>query len=137
MLYPVKLTRDGPFFMASFPDIPEALTQGDTREDALAHAADALETALDHYLEAGIPVPAPSAPRRSQPVVALRPLAAAKALLHNELLAQKVRPAELARRLHMPRQNVNRLLDRRHSTSIDSLASALAVLGKQLEVTIR
>lgn len=40
-----------------FPDLPEALTQGETLEQAIAMAADALVTAPDFYLEDGRPVP--------------------------------------------------------------------------------
>ncbi len=28
MRYPVKMRRDGKFFLVTFPDIPEAITQG-------------------------------------------------------------------------------------------------------------
>jgi predicted RNase H-like HicB family nuclease len=45
----VNLKKDGKFFLATFPDIPEAITQGETREEALHAAQEALETALDFY----------------------------------------------------------------------------------------
>jgi antitoxin HicB len=134
MQYPVKLTHQAVGnYAVSFPDIPEALTLGDTVEDALRHAVDALETALDFYFEHDRPVPLPSAPQRGHRLVELPASVAVKVLLFNELLAQKVRPAELARRLSIPRQHVHRLLDPRHPTKIDSLAAALKALGKTLE----
>ena len=48
--------------MVRFPDIPEAITQGESVEDALTEAADALEEALIGKLTAGgkIPVPSPA-----------------------------------------------------------------------------
>ena len=48
MRYPVTLTPavEGGF-VVSFPDIPEALTQGNTRHDALQAAQAALITALN------------------------------------------------------------------------------------------
>lgn len=48
-------------FTVTFPDIPEAITEGDTREDALAHAADVLGLCLDARIEAGDGLPTPSA----------------------------------------------------------------------------
>ena len=135
MLYPVKLTRQATGNIAvSFPDIPEALTIGDNEEEALMHAADALETALDFYFEQDRPVPLPSVPKRGYRVVELPATVTAKVLLFNEMLAQKVRPSELARRLSIPRQNVTRLLDPRHPTKIDNIAAALKVLGKRMEI---
>jgi antitoxin HicB len=135
MLYPVKLMRQtAGNFAVSFPDIPEALTIGNDEEDALKQAADALETALDFYFEQDRPVPLPSAPKRGQHLVELPATVTAKVLLFNEMLAQKVRPSELARRLSIPRQNVTRLLDPRHPTKIDSIAAAFKVLGKRMEI---
>ena len=68
LAYPVELTPDGKFLMVTFPDIPEANSQGDSVEDALKMAADALETALDFYLDAGRPVQ----PRRNQSAGSIR-----------------------------------------------------------------
>jgi antitoxin HicB len=137
MRYPVKLTyQDVGNYAVSFPDVPEALTLGDTEEEALRHAVDALETALDFYFESKRPVPLPSLPKRGQRTVELPTSVAAKALLFNEMLAQEVRPAELARRMKIPRQEMTRILDVRHATKIDSIAAALRALGKQLDVSV-
>jgi antitoxin HicB len=120
--------------MATFPDIPEAHTQGDSVEDALAMAKDALETALDFYFDERRIVPSPSKPKRGQYVIELPLSVSAKVLLLNEMLHQKVRPAELARRLKTTPQEVNRLTNIRHISRIDGIASAMKVLGKTLEV---
>jgi antitoxin HicB len=134
MRYPVNLKPDGKFLLVTFPDIPEAITQGNNIEDALVHAADALESALDFYFEAGRRVPAPSRPKRGQHLIELPASLWAKVLLLNEMIAQKVRPVELARRLRITPQEVTRLIDLRHATKIDGIAGALKALGKTLEV---
>lgn len=133
--YPARLkaAEDGGF-VVTFPDIPEAITQGESVEDALLHAADALTSALDFYIEEGSSIPAPSKPKRGQRVVELPASYAAKILLLNEMAAQKVRPAELARRMKVTRQEVNRLVDWRHASKIDGIAVALKALGKNLEI---
>ena len=133
--YPFKLeAAEEGGFVVSFPDIPEAITQGEDQDDALLQAADALETALDFYLEDGRPVPLPSKPKRNQPVVELPTSLAAKILLLNEMTAQKVRPAELARRLNITPQEVNRLVNIHHTSKIDGVTGALRALGKTLEI---
>ena len=137
MRYPVRLTaQEVGNYAVSFPDIPEALTRGDTAEEAMRHGADALESALDFYFENNRMVPMPSAPKRGQRVIELSPTLAGKVLLFNELLAQKVRPADLARRMAIPRQQVTRLLNPRHATKIDSIALALRALGKELQLSV-
>jgi len=112
MKFPVKLLKEPEGgYTVTFPDIPEAITCGTSVEDALLHAVDALTSALDFYIEDDLPIPTPSKPKRGQHLVELPASYAAKVLLLNEMAAQKVRPAELARRLKITRQEVNRLID--------------------------
>jgi len=132
--FPVHLRRDGKFITVSFPDIPEAHTFGHDRNHALAMAREALETAMEFYFDDQRPVPLPSRPRRGQPVVNLSPSVAAKVLLLNEMLRQKVRPSELARRIGTTKQEVNRITNLKHPTKIDRIDAALQALGKRLIV---
>jgi len=135
MRYPFKMRRDGRYFLVTFPDLPEAITQGESEAEALKAAKDALETALDFYFESGRIVPSPSALKRGQRFVELPVSLSAKVLLLNEMLRQKIRPAELARRLHTTPQEVNRLINLRHTSKIDGIAEAMKVLGKNLHIS--
>jgi len=134
--YPARMARDGEGFCVSFPDIPEALTSGASREEALAMAADALTTAMDFYFEDRRPVPVPSQLKRGQLMVDLPASISAKVLLLNEMLRQDVRPAELARRMNVRPQEVNRITTLGHPTKIDTISQALAAIGKRLELTL-
>lgn len=130
--YPVKLRKDGKFILVTFPDIPEAITQGVNRVHALEMAAEALAVSMEFYFEDHRPVPMASTPKRGQPVVERPASVAAKVLLLNEMLRQKVRPIDLARRLGTTKQEVNRLTDLKHATKIDRIDEALRTLGKRL-----
>jgi antitoxin HicB len=134
LAYPVNLKKDGKFILVGFPDVPEAITQGDNREHALQMAAEALESAIEFYFDDRRAVPRPSAPKKGQPVVELPVSVAAKVLLLNEMLRQKVRSAELARRIGTTPQEVNRLTNIRHASKIDGIAVAMKALGKTLEI---
>ena len=134
--YPARVARDGSGFMVSFPDIPEALTGATTKAQALEMAADALTTAMDFYFEDRRLVPAPSAPKRGQVMIDLPPSVGAKVLLLNEMIAQGTRPADLARRMNVRPQEVNRLTDLHHPTKIDTIAQALKTLGRRLELSL-
>jgi antitoxin HicB len=135
MRFPAKFARakEGGF-VVTFPDIPEAITQGENIDDAMIHAADALESALDFYFEEGRRVPMPSRPRRGQRVIELPASLSAKVQLLNEMIAQRIRPAVLARRLRVTPQEVTRLIDLRHATKIDGIAGALKALGKTMDI---
>jgi antitoxin HicB len=134
MRYPVNLKKDGKFFLATFPNIPEAISQGKTRQEALQAAQEALETALDFYFDEQRTVPIPSNAKRGQSGIELPPSIAAKVVLMNEMVRQRVRPAELARRLNTSPQTVNRLVNLKYSSKIDGIDEALKALGKTLEV---
>ena len=138
MKFPVKLTPDlqSGGFVVTFPDIPEAITQGDTTQEALAMAQEALETALEFYFEDKRVVPVPSKPKRGQRVIELPTSLSAKVLLLNEMVVQKVRPAELVRGLNTTPQKVNRLTNLRHASRIDGIAAALHAMGRQLQVSL-
>jgi antitoxin HicB len=136
MRYPVKLKADGPYFIATFPDVPGAITQGDSREDAIFHSLDALETVLMYVFGTGEAIPLPSPVKRGHAWVELPPTIAAKVLLHNEMVKQKIRPIELARRMGIPRQELTRVLNLKHNTKIDTTAQALQALGKRLELHV-
>ena len=57
--------------VVSFRDVPEAITQGDTFEDALDMAEDALRTAMEFYDEDGKTYPTPSEPQHGDVMIAL------------------------------------------------------------------
>jgi antitoxin HicB len=134
--YPVKLGRDtNGTILAGFRDVPEAHTFGADREEALARAVDALETAFMGYIEDRRAIPKPS-PFRRGTSVALPALTEAKLALYSAMRAGRIGKAELARRLtcHLPQ--VDRLLDLRHASRLDQLEAAFRVLGKELSVRI-
>jgi antitoxin HicB len=79
-------------------------------------------------------VPIPSNSKRGQTGIELSPSIAAKVVLMNEMVRQRVRPAELARRLNTGPQALNRLVNLRYSSKIDGIDEALKALGKTLEV---
>lgn len=137
MYYPARIEPDTTGYMVSFRDIPEALSAGETQEEARFMAADALLTAMDFYFEDKRPVPMPSGLEQGEELVALPVSAWAKVLLLNEMLEQHVGPSELAQRLGTTKQQATRLTDLAHATKIDALANALAVLGRRLEVNVR
>jgi antitoxin HicB len=134
MRYPIDIKPDGKFFLATFPDIPEAITQGKSLKEAKAVAESALETALDFYFENSRIVPKPSRIKRGQDFVELPASVSAKVLLLNEMIRQRIRPAELARRLQTTPQEVNRLTNIHHTSRIDGIAAAMKALGKTLEI---
>jgi antitoxin HicB len=137
--YAAKLTPGLPEeggYTVTFRDVPEAITDGETLEDALKYAAEALELALEHYLDERRQSPIPTPPRKGEYLIALPVSLSLKCALLNEMIRQDVRPAELAKRLKTSKQEVNRLTTLSHATKVDRIAEAFHVLGKELTISV-
>ena len=135
--YPVVLkaqTEGG--FVVTFPDVPEAITQGEDEEEALLYAVDALETALSFYVDARKHLPVPSKPKRGQRTVRPSALECAKLGVYQAMMEQGIRKAELARRLNWHVPQVDRLFDLRHASKFEQIQMAAAVLGKRLVLNV-
>ena len=119
----------------TFPDVPEAVTQGDTEEEVAPMAEDALVTALSFYTDECKPLPRPSA-ARNRPVAIVPPLVAAKLALHDAMLAAGMSNILLGRRLNLEDKAVRRLRDPLHRGHIGAVEAALRLLGKRLVVDV-
>ena len=136
--FPVTLTPDSNgSFLVGFPDFPEANSVGDTVEEALHEAVDALITALEIYFDVRRPVPLPSAPAKGQHTVTLPALETAKVLLWNEMQRQQLRKADLARMLNVHQPQVDRLFDLRHSSKLDFVEQTARALGRRLTIALQ
>lgn len=133
--YPVILTPDEDAILVTFPDVPEAITFGQTKEEALCQAVDALETALSFYVDARKPLPEPSE-RPDLPIVRPSALEGIKLAVYREMMMQGVRKAELARRLGWKGPQVDRLFDLGYASRLDQLEAAAHALGKHIDVTL-
>ena len=119
----------------TFPDVPEAITQGDTTAEAAAMAEDALVSALSFYIDAGEALPRPS-PANHRPVAIVPPLVAAKLALHDAMLESGMSNVALGQRLGLEEKAVRRMRDLLHRSHIGQIETALRLLGKRLEVQV-
>lgn len=132
--YPVVLTagEDGRV-IASFPDVPEAMTDGNDETEALAQAQGALVAALAGYMHGKRQIPRPQ-PLWGRFVVPVPAHIAAKLALYQAMQRQGVSNVELARRLGVTETVARRLVDPGHASKIERLEAALTVLGVGLVV---
>jgi len=132
--YPVRLERavEGGF-LVSFPDVPGAITEGDTEEEALFNAAEALSGVLASKLDHGEDVPVPSKVRGASYVA---PDAKTQAALLVRFARGGKPLAELARALQTSWPSAARLEDPRHWPSLRQLDKAAAAMGKRLILSL-
>lgn len=136
MQYAVQIVPDSGCYLVSCRDFPELNSVGDTEAEALREALDAIETCFMMYMDDRRAIPVPSAAQADEHLVYVPIKVATKVALYNEMLAQGVTKAEMARRLTGYQASVDRILSIRHSTKLETLEAAFAVLGKRLDIAV-
>ncbi|EKG29642.1 MULTISPECIES: type II toxin-antitoxin system HicB family antitoxin [Pseudomonas syringae group] len=134
--YPLELHQEPTGIWLSCPDIPEMNASGDTLDEALAEALNGMESAFSLYVDQRRKIPQASLPSGDELVMHLPALTVAKIMLWNSMLDNGVSRAELARRLSCTRQVVDRLVDFLHTSKIEQVERALAVLGRRITLSI-
>ena len=133
--YPAVLEPEesGGFFVR-FVDVEGALTDGETLDEALFNASEALSGILGWMLDENRPIPDPS------PAGEGMVLDAPDARTQAALLIRRARGerslAELARSLETSWPSAQRLENPRHSPTLRQLEKAAAALGKRLVLAL-
>ena len=133
--FAVKLTPDdNGTLLVTCPAIPMVVTFGETREAALLHAVDAIETALASLISDNEDIPPPDAVGE---LVKMSLLTTLKVSLYQALRSAGINRAELARRLSWNRESVDRLFRLDHASRLDQIEAAFKVLGREITVDVR
>lgn len=121
-------------FSVHFVDVEGAMTDGETLDEALFNASEALSGILGWMLDENRPLPDPS------PAAPGMYLVAPDARTQAALLVRRARGerslAELARALDTSWPSARRLENPRHSPSLRQLERAASALGKRLVLAL-
>lgn len=132
-VYPVALEEDeDSIYVATVRDIPEAVTDGASIEEALAQMSEALGAALAGYVADGRALPLPSTRIPGEWPVPVAPLVAAKLALRVAMQEQGLSNVALAERLEVSEGVVRRLVNPDHASRLDRVVAALAAIGHSL-----
>ena len=123
-------------FSVSFPDFPEAHSQGDNLEDAYRMAIDCLNAAIAWRLEEKSEIPLPGRVRRGQYAVPVSLDLAPKLALYQTMRDRRVSNVKLAQQLRVSELIVRRMLNPRHKSKPEQYVRALRALGQTLEVSV-
>lgn len=120
-------------YLVTFRDVPDAITHGDTRTEALANAVEALGLALRGYLADGEEVPTPTA---SQGImIAVAPADAVKIAVIDRFRKSGLSKSELARRIGKAEGEARRVLDPDYPSKIGTMQEALNAMGHTIVVS--
>lgn len=135
--YPAHLENepDGRYTV-TFPDLPDAITQGENRDDAIDMAADCLAETIGARIADRADIPDPSSLQRGQVRIAVPVHVAVKAALYVAMRQEGVSMNELARTLKGQHVQVRRLLDPDRASSMKRIDQALSALGRKVCVSL-
>lgn len=135
--FPVLLTsaNEGGF-VVTCRDLPQLVTQGEDKRDALAQAADAMDEVFATYMIEGLDFPVPGKSRRREHLVAPPAETMAKAALYVAMREAGISKTQLAKRLGVDEKEVRRLLDPHYGSKLPRIAQAISALGRRLVVSL-
>src|ERR1700722_8401464 len=124
-------------FVVTFPGLNHGATQGETLEEALDMAEDLLGSIVGELMKRGEDLPRAAKHRgKNYRLILLPALQSAKAELYSMFRAAGIKKAELARRIGIPKTNVERHFDLDHASRFDQIEAAFRAIGKKIEVRI-
>jgi|SRR3990167_3633067 len=135
--YPATLSKQKEGgYLVRFPNFPEAITQGNTLEEALYEAIDCLEEAVANRIEMKLDIPKPTQLKKNQYNISLHTTLAAKTALYITMREQKLSNILLAKKLHCDEKEVRRLLNPHYNSKFPRIEEALQLLGKKINLQI-
>ena len=133
MIYMAELSDNGEGgLLVQFADVPEALTEGINRDEALANASDALEVALLGRMKDGDTIPVAKA--QSGTPVTVSAQTGVKLAFYQAFKDSNMTQSALARKLGKDEAEIRRMLDPYHQTKLPALDEAVHALGRRLSV---
>ncbi len=133
--YTLERQENG-WWLVRFPGIPEALTEGETKEEARANALDSVIAALEGYMKAGKPMPREGAGHSGPERAVLPSLVTAKLAVYETMRSRGWSKVRLAKELGLSENSVRRLLDLRHSSHMWIIDDALAKMNAELSIDL-
>jgi antitoxin HicB len=133
--YTLERQENG-WWLVRVPGIPEALTEGETKDEARANARNCVLAALEGYMKAGRPLPRGGVNHSGPDRAVLPSLVTAKLAVYQTMLDRGWSKAKLAKELGMPENSIRRLLDLHHSSHMWIIDEALAKMKAELPIDL-
>ncbi len=134
MEYIARIRQEDGVYLVSFPDFEHVNTYGETREEALRNAHDALNGVLSVDFERGYVLPAPS-PKRGRDAVPVRVDSNIALAYQLRALREGQTQAAIAKRIGISYQAYQKLENpRKCNPTVKTLEKISRAFGKTLEV---
>ncbi len=138
VLYPAQITfdKDDNRYLVRFPDMPEAITEGESEEEAFFNASEVLTLTIEGRLDENMEIPQPTQCTKDQLLISPSARAQAALLIRWAKLHGDHTTSELARSLNTSWPAISRLENPKHWPSLRQLEKVANVLGQQLIISM-
>ena len=131
MVYHCTIEKEGKEFIAQFPDMPNVVTCGFSKDEALAMAKEALDGCLEADISQGNIVPKPSF-KKGHPITVANHITVAMQL--RELRGEQSQ-TDVAKKLGLSYQAYQRLENpRKANPTVKTLEKIARVYGRELSI---
>ena len=135
--FPINFNlQDEGGFLVTFPDFPEAITQGETIEECLLEAKDCLEEALALRIDEKLEIPLPSNNDKNQYKVSPSLEIVLKLLMYLSIKESQLTSQELADKLNLDQKSLEKITNPRHHIELSIFEKILHILGKDISVEL-
>jgi len=136
--YPIMLSsNEEGGYIVQVRGIPEINSEIWDMNELQETAVDALISGAEIYLDyKKEPFPMPEKAQKEDTLIMLPMSVFSKILLRNLMLTLNIKPIDLANKMGIKPQEVNRIMSLRHNTKIDTVHLAVKALGKDFQLEI-
>ncbi len=139
MRYPVNVEETHGSYVATIghPNNSfQGACEGASAAIAVAEAENLLVAMISAAMIHGNRIPAPEECHTGNAWAYITPTIAIKAGIYNAMLSDRIRKAELARRMNVDQKQVDRILDPHHASTLNQLVIAAQGLGRHIDVKL-
>ena len=135
LTYYAKITQESDGYIVPFRDLSNVFTEGDSLEEALFNAQEALDGVLLSMMEEDHDIPYPSKAKTDEHPIPLSPNIAAPILLYLLRKQRAQTMTHVANAMHVPYQQYQRL-EHNCNMTLKSLNRAAAAMGGRVEIKL-
>jgi antitoxin HicB len=134
LIYGAVLSHDVDGIVVTFRDLENVFSWGETEEEAIFNAQEALDGVLESMASQGQEIPLPSAIQADEVSIPVSPEVAAPVLLHLLRTQRQQSLAQVAKTLGKSYQSYQRMERTGSNLTLKSLKLAAAALGATVEI---
>lgn len=134
LVYSARIRRESGKYLVTFRDIEGAITEGDTLEEAVFNASEALDGVLASMMDNGFDVPVPTVSKKGEYPIPVGLTVSAPLSLYMLRKRLNMTQAEVARRLKVSYQGYQQMERPGANITARRLQEAAAALGAVVEL---